>query len=368
MKKPLTFLTIISVLTSCLSQENVKQKRIISAKSDYTEYKIADTWFRGQWRIAPEIEHDTLKVLCYGSKEEFKFRTDMDSIEFLISPQKIVDFYIKLDENILAHTVVEGVAVYGEELNFNRTRNNDFKFKFQKDKSKYLNELRKLFPIDDTAKNMTEVEKVLAILNWTNSRWKHNGMNSPSKNDAITILNEANEGGEFPCFAFAIVLKDQLNANGFKARTIYLKSKDAKNRKSSPGHVATEVYLNDLDKWVFLDGQFNLMPFLNNKPLNAVEFQDAIVNDFDKLELKSLSSNVYTKKRYVNFVYDYLYYFDTDLDNRYDYDDKYRVEGKSSIMLVPSGAEELHRIDFWDMDIDYCVYTNSLNDFYQKPK
>jgi len=85
-------------------------------------------------------------------------------------------------------------------------------------------------------------------------------------NDAISILKEAEEGRQFPCFAFAIVLRDQLNAMGFNARTVYLKSKNARRSKYPPGHVATEVYLNDLKKWVFIDGQFNVLPILDEIP------------------------------------------------------------------------------------------------------
>ena len=33
-----------------------------------------------------------------------------------------------------------------------------------------------------------------------------------------------------------------------------------------------------LEKWTIADGQFNLVPFSNGKPLNAIEFQDVIVS------------------------------------------------------------------------------------------
>jgi len=208
---------------------------------------------------------------------------------------------------------------------------------------------------------------VLSILNWTNSRWKHSGNHSPKKNDGISILDEAKSGGRFPCFAYAIVLRDQLNALGYKARTVYLKTQDATTRKSSPGHVATEVFLNDLKKWVFLDGQFNAMPTLDGIPLNAVEFQHAINHNYKQFKLESYGSEVVSKRYYVNFVYDYLYYFDTSLDTRYNVTERMKIDGKSSLMLVPKGSKKLDFINFWNMKVDYCVYTNSLMDFYESP-
>jgi len=162
------------------------------------------------------------------------------------------------------------------------------------------------------------------------------------------------------------VLRDQLNAIGFKARTIYLKTKNAKKSKYSPGHVATEVYLNDVQKWVFLDGQFNVMPELNGEPLNAVELQKAITLQSDGLKLLSLNSLV-KGGEYYNFVYPYLFYLDTTIDNRYESETPHLINEKSAVMLVPNGAKNLTRIDFWDMDLNKYIYTNSTQDFYAKP-
>ena len=340
---------------------------LIKAKSDYTEYRIGNEWYRGQWSIAPHVEHDTLQILCYNSKETFEFRTDNDSIEFEIGPNTTKSFYVQMDDSTYAHTVIEGIAFQSNQLSFDQSINSNYKVKYQTEKSEYLEELKTMFPLDFIQRKMSDSEVILAVLNWTNSRWEHNGNNSPSKNDAITILNEAQAGQQFPCFAYAIVLRDQLSALGYKARTVYLKTQDAEHRKNPPGHVVTEVYLNDLQKWAFVDGQFNVMPFLKGVPLNSVEFQDAIGNHYDEFELRSLSSKKTTKKYYVNFVYDYLYYFDTSLDNRYEKSTKHLIDDKRSIMLVPLGAENLTHIGFWDMDVDYCVYTKSIGDFYAKP-
>ena len=272
-----------------------------------------------------------------------------------------------MDEDTYAHTVIQGVPFQANALSFESDRSSGYKMQFQDGKSAYLEELKEAFPLEFVTSNMSETEVVLQVLDWTHHRWEHNGNNSPSKGDAITILSEAKEGQRFPCFAYAIVLRDQLNALGYQARTVYLKTQDAEYRKSSPGHVATEVYLRDLQKWAFVDGQFNVMPFLNGKPLNAVELQEAIGEHYDDFELRSMSPKGTTKKNYVTFVYDYLYYFDTLFDNRYEKDEWYTVDGKSSLMLVPAGAEPLTHIGMWDTEVDYCVYTHSVSDFYAKP-
>ena len=70
--------------------------------------------------------------------------------------------------------------------------------------------------------------------------------------------------------------------------------------KNGAGHVATEVFLNDLKKWVFIDVQFDAMPVLNDTPLNAVEFQKAITENFDQLEIKTSSDT--PKSIYTNWI------------------------------------------------------------------
>lgn len=281
---------------------------------------------------------------------------------------------ISLIAMALIFTACKTTLYFGEiyfesnKINYNsEQRKESIKFIYQNEFSAFLKELKKEYPLDGVFDEKdSDTEKVLKILNWTNSRWKHNGRNAPEKNDAISILKEAEQGGQFPCFAFAIVLRDQLNASGFKARTVYLKTKNAKRSKYPPGHVATEVFLNDLKKWIFIDGQFNVMPTLGQTPINAVEFQQAITNQTKDLKLLSLNSIV-KEEEYYSFVYPYLFYLDTSLDNRYEKDKPYEVNGKSSVMLVPVGAKNLGRINFWDMNINDCIYTNSTLDFYAEP-
>ena len=82
--------------------------------------------------------------------------------------------------------------------------------------------------------------------------------------------------------------------------------KDIETSMSGGGHVVKEVFLDKLQKWVYVYGQFNAMPSLNGIPLNTVEFQTAIKNSFKKLEIKSLE--IVNKTGYVDFVNSYLYF------------------------------------------------------------
>lgn len=51
-----------------------------------------------------------------------------------------------------------------------------------------------------------------------------------------------------------LVKEGCLSTLGFTGRVISLKSEDEETRESGAGHVATEVYSKEYNKWVFVDG------------------------------------------------------------------------------------------------------------------
>jgi hypothetical protein len=250
------------------------------------------------------------------------------------------------------------------------TTNNNLIFKYPDTLNNvFLRELRNEYKLSElTQNNSADIDIVLSVLNWTHNQWKHNGSNEPSKTDALTILKEAKDGKTFRCVEYGIVLTSALQALNFKARVVGLKTADVETKKYGAGHVLAEVWMPQFDKWVLIDGQFNVMPILDNIPLNAVEFQQAIsANKKYKLvdvngEVSKLRTKMYTK-----FVLDYLYFIDARFDNRNDPADQRVVhEGKSTLMLVPLGVKNptVFQVKY---PMDNLFYTNSINDFYRKP-
>jgi hypothetical protein len=173
------------------------------------------------------------------------------------------------------------------EIKYNENRSETFKFYYSDTlQNEYLRKLRNNYHLGEITRNATsDIEKIKIILNWVNGQWEHSGMNTPEKSDAISILNEAKQGKKFRCVEYGIVCAAAFNSIGYKSRVIKLKTKDVETVLLGAGHVTTEVFVPQYNKWVFADGQFNAIPFLNNQPLNAVEFQNAILNNFDHLEI-----------------------------------------------------------------------------------
>jgi hypothetical protein len=250
------------------------------------------------------------------------------------------------------------------------TVNNDLMFKYPDTLNNvFLRELRNEYKLLELTQNKSsDIDKVLSVLNWTHKQWEHSGSNEPSKSDALTILKEAKNGKKFRCVEYGIVLTSALQSLNFKARVVGLKTADVETKKYGAGHVLAEVWIPQFNKWVLIDAQFNVLPTLDNIPLNAVEFQQAIsANKKYKLidvngEVSKLRVKMYTK-----FVFDYLYFIDARFDNRNNPVDQSVVyEDKSTLMLVPVGVKNptVFQIKY---PMDNIFYTNSVNDFYRKP-
>ena len=364
----LTFLTIF-FSTLAYSQKIYKGFPVIDASNPKIKYYVNNVE-NSNWTVSPKIADDSLVIKTYLSDKDkiaFKFKTDIDSIKFEIGNNETERFYVLLNKESYALTTVIRQKIFIPELSYSTTKSNpNNKILYTNDSEKsYLDSLKSKYPIN-FKNSKTQIDKVLTILNWTRSQWEHRGDVSPKKNDAISILNEVKEGGRFPCFAYGIVLASQLKVSGFKSRVIYLKTKDIATSMQGGGHVATEVFIDELQKWVFVDAQFNAMPFLNNVPLNAVELQNAIRTDFNNLEFRSLDR--IDKINYTNFVQPYLFYFDCSFDQRESVmTERNKVNGKKSLMLVPLGTENPTSMLVWNSKINYCEYTNSISDFYAKP-
>lgn len=215
----------------------------------------------------------------------------------------------------------------------------------------------------------TDREKALALLDWAHRQWQHNGDNEPSRPDALTILAEARAGRQFRCVEYATVLASALQAVGYRARSVALKTKDVETARGGAGHVLVEAWLPQFGKWVLLDGQYNAMPEAAGVPLNAVELGEAL-RQRRSFGLFSQAGEVKGVNRtvYLFFIARYLYYLDVAFDNREPapIDQPLRVAGKTRLMLVPLGAPR-PAVFQGNYPLNDLYFSNSVRDFYTKP-
>ena len=163
----------------------------------------------------------------------------------------------------------------------------------------------------------SEVEFVLSPLSWVSGQWEHDGMNEPPKSfQALEILKEVHSNKtRYRCVEYGLVLSEVLQSYGFVTRSIGLRSNDVAYGGFGQGHVAMEVWLNDISKWIFLDPQFGVYLTTENSkvPLNFFEiyqekkagrFQDLVVNT--NSGSKSFIMKMADKLRYKSFLENYF--------------------------------------------------------------
>lgn len=366
MKKLWLPLLLLLMYTSLSAQSTYKGLPVIKAQKELADYRVNDSWSKGQWRINADYSPDVLAVPCFSKNVSFAFYTDVDSIAFTINSQKVQQFYVLGADGRYALTEVRGFDY--DPIEFDAaTQKEAYTFWYEKGEANpYLASLKNKYGLQQLVEGLaSDSARALRILNWVHHQWKHNGSNEPSKKDALTILAEVKEGKNFRCVEYGIVTTAALNAIGLPARVLGLKTKEVETTESGAGHVLLEVYLKDLRKWVVLDGQWNTMPVLNGVPLNAVEFQQAISKNYDALQIRSLTGE--DKAAYIKWIFPYLYYFDVAFDNRESIDhQKQAVGGKTMLMLVPKGAKA-PTVFQKKFPINYAHYTHSIEDFYRAP-
>jgi hypothetical protein len=176
-----------------------------------------------------------------------------------------------------------------------------------------FSELKEYVFSKTSIKSQNEPELFFELMEWVSKQWKHNGWHeAPDSLNSLGILKSAhNEGQEYRCVEYGVVLNDILISFGYPARTIALKHKDTDYGGAGMGHVATEVWSNKLNKWIFLDPQFGIYAKKDDTPLNIFEiFQIKSKGKYNEIEFINVADNKPNNKYGDKFLSRYLGYID----------------------------------------------------------
>lgn len=198
-----------------------------------------------------------------------------------------------------------------------------------------LRELRERYGLEPLIEGSdSDLEKVRRLCAWVHARWDHDGWNEPSAPDPLTILEEAAQDKSFRCVEYGIVIAACASALGLPSRVLELKTEDAQTREFGAGHVVSEVFLPDLKRWAFVDGQWNVIPMHSTLPLSGAEFRSAL-NAGDSIASFSTVPEA-TVCEYLEWINEYLFYFSAQLDNR-----SFGVFGGAKLILHPLSTKKL---------------------------
>lgn len=200
---------------------------------------------------------------------------------------------------------------------------------------------------------LNELEIFLKVMSWVNERWSHDGLNDAGSSSSLEILKRASNGETFRCVEYAKVTKDILLSMGYIARALSVQSVNADYGGLGQGHVVTEVWSNDLNKWVFLDAQLNCYALKENVPLSYYE----IYKSFDEVSFIILGDNpMADKNEYKEFIKNYFGYIKVQsMLNGVEIELFLYLEGKRQLLA------------FQGMELSNALFTDKLDEVYFNP-
>ncbi len=131
-----------------------------------------------------------------------------------------------------------------------------------------LKQLRRQIGIEQGMKELDDdTARALFLTDWVADQWAHSGSNQPSNPDPLTARGR--RGIQLPLRGIYDRTGRHGPGDGDAARVVGLKTRRADTARSGAGHVVTEIWLDDLGKWAFVDGQLGYKVTLDGTPLNA---------------------------------------------------------------------------------------------------
>ncbi|WDE98054.1 hypothetical protein PQO03_19735 [Lentisphaera profundi] len=178
------------------------------------------------------------------------------------------------------------------------------KYQWQNPKHPQLIKLIKDEQIENIIDNKDEVQKFLALNNWTRAQWQPG---SPkiyppwNANTILQMIRQKRTGGF--CGQYTQVLAQTLTALGYNTRYLWLNA-----------HFSMEVYSNTLNKWIIIDPFYHCVLKKGDQYLNAYETYKLLEVDLDNKEIQIIDSSNQNEligevrnnilKAYENFVID----------------------------------------------------------------
>ena len=142
-----------------------------------------------------------------------------------------------------------------------------------------LAEFRKQYALDDVVKDCTtDLQRMERLAVWTSQQWTKGHLSKIyPKWDALDILKEHDDGtpvGGF-CQQYSIVFLQACESFGMPGRCVSIGAGDH-GVKIRSGHEVIEIWSNELNKWVYVDGQaaWYFVDKETRTPLNLLELRE----------------------------------------------------------------------------------------------
>jgi hypothetical protein len=255
---------------------------VIKATSALVDIRNGSEFSKGFWRISPQLKPD---VYTTSKKDSIvTFYTDIDSISFLVTPSVSSDFIILLNGRDSALTRIAYKPTFLEVLKMGRDYDlQDHRAAAQRSfmsaGEPELQSLRTRFALDSIAGPGEETTRLLSILHWVHSTFRHDGSKDAPQAKSIEELMMKCAGGQgtMDCGSLANVLKNCYLALGYPSRRIVCLPKDSTDVDC---HSIDVVYSSALGKWLWMDPTFDAYVMDDkDRLLGIAEVRERLVSD-----------------------------------------------------------------------------------------
>jgi hypothetical protein len=116
-------------------------------------------------------------------------------------------------------------------------------------------------------------DTAITVLAWTSGLWRH-ANSRINVGDSLDVLEQVAVGARYSCVEYSMVLAQSLNALRVPARRVDLR-RGGYHDGVGQGHAVAEAWIDDLDRWVLLDGQHGVYwAGEDGVPLSLPELQE----------------------------------------------------------------------------------------------
>ncbi|PTX44813.1 hypothetical protein C8P64_0795 [Christiangramia gaetbulicola] len=210
-----------------------------------------------------------------------------------------------------------------------------------------------------------DFQNIMKVKDWVSSKWENDCKIFKAQAEKRSIPKTSESTDDHRGIEYSLILKACLRSLGFTVRTLFLEPGDHAEEGQRKKHVLFEAYLSDRKKWFLIDPIFDIVVQQNEVPLNAVEFQQALVHE-EELELGN-TLKLLSSVEYLEWIGPYLFYFTTSL-NKGGGNICSRILGsKKKLTLVPVGIKPFGKFQK-SLKKRNRLITHSIADFYVAPK
>jgi hypothetical protein len=204
-----------------------------------------------------------------------------------------------------------------------------------------MQDIKTYFKLDSIAGDGDEISKILNIMYWIHNNIRHDGSNyALAEFDAIDLYHYHKATGKgINCRHLAIALNEMYLSMGWKSRYVTCMPKDENDQDC---HVINSVWIDHLQKWIWIDPTFAAyVKDENDNLLSISEVRQKLIDDSPLLLNEDANWNNQSKQTKEGYLMNYmaknLYWLQVSINNIFNPESRYRNKVNEYVSLLPVG-------------------------------